>query len=473
MFIVCAILLSGCAREEKQIVEIQDNKMEETQTLIVYTDTSTVSVNKNQEINKAEETQARMGTSDNRELPDVIRDIELDKTSAKVKISNMEDYEELLGRLEELNENGERYSLEIDMNGTDTKVYIDELLAHGDWSYLKIRNGGIVSVKNAGESEKYLLHTLELYHISNLDTNVTKMLSASEWWSEILIRTDSSYEGSLPIEEILAMMDFTYITVLWDDEADETGLQWENISGTLKEKAGIDALLPAGRKLKGIYQYNTEAYSYTSWEFSEKGDRERLSDIWICVKDTGSSGEQYMDLLDIPKDRVGTVGEYEGPRFRVDDVNFDGYPDLIFRGENFSLEANDFIGFLWNEHTKKYAYNGTMPKRFKHVDPERKRLIFSAGTYGEHEYYIYEYLDGVFKEKRLEVEWVLTEGQGIVLTYYEEDRRISSLNILLEEGYYIFTDKDGTEIRGEVSSRQSYDDLGKLFYPEFDFYSHG
>ena len=51
------------------------------------------------------------------------------------------------------------------------------------------------------------------------------------------------------------------------------------------------------------------------------------------IKDRESYGEKYFDILEVPVENI-EISWLDGRRVRLDDVNFDGYRDLIFVGDN-------------------------------------------------------------------------------------------------------------------------------------------
>ena len=168
----------------------------------------------------------------------------------------------------------------------------------------------------------------------------------------------------------------------------------------------------------------------------------------------------------------------------LDDINFDGYLDLIFTGWN--RHSGDLprqcIGFLWNEKEQRYEWNDTVPKHYRGTDDEQKRVIDIYTSSLQDDYFIYEYHDGIFTEKRLEVIGSMTDYYLIIWQYYEEGEMLKRLEKTYDEDaklYYITYEENGivTEVVMEEadydSKYGSYSDLGKEYFPEFDFYWAG
>ncbi|MDE5933138.1 MAG: hypothetical protein K2H40_11775, partial [Lachnospiraceae bacterium] len=204
---------------------------------------------------------------------------------------------------------------------------------------------------------------------------------------------------------------------------------------------------------------------------------------FICIKDRESYGEKYFDILEVPVENL-EISWLDGRRVRLDDVNFDGYRDLIFVGHNDLMGyCNRCIGFLWNEKEQRYEWNATVPKYFDGIDTERKRItcIFTLSA-ADDDYRIYEYNGSVFTEKRLEVTWPQESCCRIIWQYYEEGELLKRLEQNYDEDaklYYITYEENGIvteEVMKEAdydTKYGSYDELGMEYFPEFDFYWAG
>ena len=63
---------------------------------------------------------------------------------------------------------------------------------------------------------------------------------------------------------------------------------------------------------------------------------------------------------------------------------------------------HECIGFLWDQSKQQFELEETVPYHFDRIDAGRKRLAFTSSSSAfDDSYYIYEYINGRFEEKRL------------------------------------------------------------------------
>ena len=89
---------------------------------------------------------------------------------------------------------------------------------------------------------------------------------------------------------------------------------------------------------------------------------------------------------------------------------------------------------------------------------------YSIGT-EESTYYIYEYVEEGFIEKRLEFKFLEDE---IVWYYYEDDKLVKMLKLYYNNGnpdYVVYTENG---IIMEEDFKEDYWCLGEKYFPEFD-----
>ena len=166
-------------------------------------------------------------------------------------------------------------------------------------------------------------------------------------------------------------------------------------------------------------------------------------------------------------------------RIYFEDVNFDGYEDLIYVGDHgINQFYHQCTGFLWDNDEKRYQLCETLPSNFEWADNERNRLIYStSGSAFEDTYYIYKYNQNQFVEERLEVQTRQTEGGAVVWNYFKENELQKELEVTSKDDgtYHVFYSENGTA-RQETLTRAEYAnvwEIGKRYFPEFDFYNFG
>ncbi|MDE5598254.1 MAG: hypothetical protein K2J04_10525, partial [Lachnospiraceae bacterium] len=349
------MILSGCAGQEQE--------MEEPETV-----TESVQIEEPGEVEEA------LAKSDNLNMPEI--EVSHDFFSMKVTIQNEEEYQAFVDCLEEYTES---VSLTLNLKETDTVIYLDDILAYQNFLFLTINNGGTISARNMEILSESPLRDIELRHICAIGRDVLSQMPNLE---NITILIDSQYNGIFPAKELLQNTDCASIVVKWDDEGkEEVNLEelteWDEINAMLSEDNCY---------LKALYVSNEDDYNYISYEFRVRGEEKgnlceaNECEAYICIKDRESYGEKYFDILEVPFGSNDTLSWLDGRRVRLEDINFDGYCDLIFVGHNDPIGTHHgCIGFLWNEKEQRYEWNATVPKHIGWIDDERKRITFGSG----------------------------------------------------------------------------------------------
>ncbi len=474
---LAAIILSGCAGQGQEMEEPETviENVQEEETDKAEVDRAVEEIKETEGTEEAEEAEEPLAENENPNMPEI--EVSHDFFSMKVKIQNEEEYQAFIDCLEEYTES---VSLTLNLKETDTVIYLDDILSYQNFEFLKIYNGGTISARNMEILNDSPVRDIELRHIYAIGEDVLSQMSNLE---NITIRVDSQYNGALPAKELLQNTDCASIVVRWDDEGkEEVNLEefdeWDEINAMLAEDNCY---------LKALYVSNEDDYNYISYEFRVRGEEKGNSceanecAAYICIKDRESYGEKYFDILEVPFESIDTLAWLDGRRVRLMDVNFDGYCDLIFERYNDPIGSfNGCIGFLWNEKDQRYEWNATVPKNFRKIDDERKRITNSDPSSLLDKYFIYEYHDGVFTEKKLEVIWSLTEHGLIIWQYYEEGELIKRLEENYDEEtklYYITYEENGMVTEKVIKKNDykytDYSELGKEYFPEFDFYWAG
>lgn len=414
------------------------------------------------------------GTAQLQEMLDKVQDIQYTDLEIEnrdgyvsVQIHNAREYRALRDWLDGPSGEAVVY-LTMDMAETETCLYLDEILDGRNLRSLTIQNGGNISVKDMEKLGKYSLTSLELYHISILEADAVSCIQVDE---DITIRLDDRYRGIMPTEELLDNRRSRNIILLWDGNMDAKGLIGKGES-PFKDRKGEDILVQAAEKekqrLNGIYRKNEDSYSYTGYEFVQGRD---ISDILISIEDKNSGGENYFDMLCVPQEKFPYRHESKGQRIWLEDVNFDGYEDLIFVGDMINNQYWASVVYLWEECTNRFKLCSSAPYYFNGIDDEGKRLTDTVCYESWGHCYIYEYLNGEFKEKGVQV-WYTEYGDAIWM-YYEEGELLEKLCLLSGRGekqHYVYQGREGEMEIKEIPDDAEFDDIWKKFFPEFEIY---
>ena len=393
----------------------------------------------------------------------------------RIAIHNKEEYEEFISSLEEY---ATYSSLQLYLGETDTTIYLDEILAYQNFQKLYVEKGGIISFKNT-QSLTYPIRRLELSHVYAIEEDVLSciMSGVSQAPQKIVIELDNRNLDKLPIEELLGYDDCGDIALIWDDDTWGKGLldvqegmeslrEWDYLQFVQEATDGC---------LKGIYRLNDEDFSYTCYEFYNHYE-EHWGDIFeafICVKDMGSKGEEYFDIIDVPADKLKDYTVRRGTRHRLtvtDDLNFDGYKDLVLDSDSYDNSPySGFITFLWDEGEQRFILNESAPNYIDYIDPERKRLVRNRGNNVKvDDYYIYEYSDNVFTTKHLKVSTEDKEGKRITEKYFENGKCIALLEFVEDEdgfSHFYYKEIGGTREETQAQSDLTLYEVNEIYFP--------
>lgn len=320
-----------------------------------------------------------------------------------------------------------------------------EILSQNNFVIVEISNGGVLSAKDMEVCKETNLRDLYLKYMFRIDNCVLNLFDSLE---TVLVWTDRSFEGQ------------------------EFGLfhgeEWDRLM----------SISPEDKKDYGaVYILNEEGITYSSYEIYSDNVRENPCAV-ISIREIENKSDPI--ILEIPNCTTERISKDDGTRIMLEDVNFDGHKDILYLGDNNGLYLfHQCIGFLWNEETGKYELCRSLPSHFGYIDSERKRLTYydRFSIYDE-TYYIYEYNENKFREKRLEIELMReTPNPGEhVWNYYENGELLEKLILEYSNGetaYYTFYSRDNQVINGEFPEEKSYSELGMQYFPEFDFYFFG
>lgn len=379
----------------------------------------------------------------------------------KAKIQSLENYQTVLDYLDNI-EN--IYSIYLDLCNTNISIYLDELLRNQTIGYLDIKNGGSICIKDQTFLKTSNTYSIKLHYVFEIQKNLFDGFNGLE----ICVQLDNQYTGILPTIDLLNNINCENIALKWEGNGQLNGMDtyWEYFYSVLPKEE---------QYLKGVYQTKQEQVIYTSYEFC-KEDSEETSKIFIFIKDIGRKKD--VQILEISKPQLTNISRHDGKRFYLRDINFDGYQDLIFVGDNDNIKLfYQCICFLWNEKEQLYKLCETAPKNFKYIDEKQRRLLYNtSGSAFEDTYYIYKYNGNLFEEEKLDVLLPQTNSETITWHYIKDGQLQKKLEVTpnKESNSYtvIFYEKENTQYELLIENISIWD-IGRKYFPEFDFYNLG
>lgn len=294
MISLAVFLLSGCAGQVQEMEEpelvmesTQAGEQEEGEAAVIEEIEGTEEVKETDEI---EEIKEPLAGSDNSNTP---QNKASGSSIVNVEIHNEGEYRGFVASLEEYMDCP---ILILDMQATDTVIYLDEILAYQNFHYLTITNGGTISARNMEILNESSVRDIKLDYIYVIEENILSQMPALQ---HMEIWLNSDYTGVLPAKELIHNTNCDDIAMIWEDDKKyevhlEELAEWGEINGSLHGNNSY---------LKALYVWNEDDYNYTSYEFCEEGT-ENACDVFICIKDRESYGEKYFDILEVP---VGNI----------------------------------------------------------------------------------------------------------------------------------------------------------------------
>lgn len=392
-----------------------------------------------------------------------------------VSIHNEEEYRAFVRQLEECSGCQRLY---LDLDGSETAVYLDDLMACPGLTWLVIERGGRIMARDIESFDTGFLDVLVLRRISAVEEEVLRHVPVLD---TMHIELDYRYEGTVPTEELLDNTVCQNIILVWDSQ-ESPGLltEGERCDSISREWEDISVMLKKG-KLRGIRRLNDGEYSYTSFDFYRPDSVWDLCGALISVKDRESGGDKYFDLLEIPEDRLSDADmRCERRIYRQEDLNFDGFKDIVFTGSGDVRERyGNCTVFLWDEQEQKYVFCESAPRDFLWPQQERKRIISAAILEsGEEEYHIYEYDGTAFTDRKLVVSFAREEDiEHVSWRYFEEGELRGTLEMIFDEsngsGHISYQGNGITKEEELNQEKVYYREIGQKYFPEFDFYWYG
>ncbi len=374
-----------------------------------------------------------------------------------------------------LNTEEEGSSIFLNMENTDTCIYLDQLIHDYNLAYIDTIQGGKIICNEINILKERPMEKISFSGIHGIEEGVIKGFSEID---NLKIELKSTYTDYIPVEEVLFHQGCSKSSIWYSgyQDVDSVTLISHEEAKVLEIKENevlMEVLSDNSRQLKAIYRLLGSDYEYISYEVKESG----YMNIYLCIKDQDSGGELYFDWIALPAIPLEEYTYLDGERLLLEDINFDGYDDILFMGYNdFGELYKKCQGFIWNKEEKKYEYVETLPINFDYVDEENHRITYhTSGGVSEDNYYVYEYVEGEFQERYLQL---CLEEERVVWRYYEDEKLLEELQLFSEEGKkstYIFQNFQTEQIeKGSWEGEDSeYYKLGKRFFPKFDFYYLG
>lgn len=466
LFIICLICtLIICQNHNQQNQEINSINMETNLMLHIpnFYFSKTLNASSKQEIFTS---LTRKNTEEILEnnitnVPQNSLKIKIQQNNIKANIQNSKDYQAVLKYLEKLKN---IHAIYLDLCNTNTVIYLDELLKNQTIGYLDIKNGGNICIK-----DQTFLKTSSIYHI-NLRYVFEIQKNLFDAWNglEICIQLNNQYTGIFPTIDFINNITCENIALKWDGKGQLNGMEkdWEYFYSVLAKE---------DQYLKGVYQTNQENLRYTSYEFCKEASEE-ISKIFIFIKDIEHNKD--IQILEISKSQLANISRHTGKRFYFSDINFDGYQDLIFVGDNDNVKLYyQCICFLWNEKEQLYKLCETAPRNFKYIDEKEKRLLYNTSVSAfEDTYYIYKYNGILYEEQRLDVLLPQINSQAITWKYFKNGQLQKKIEVTPNKESHLYTvifyEKENVQYKLLPEDMNIWD-IGRKYFPEFDFYNFG
>lgn len=398
-----------------------------------------------------------------------------------VSIHNEEEYQAFVRQLEASSGCQDLY---LDMEDSETEVYLDDLMAAcPGLTYLRIESGGRIAARDAESLDTCALYVLVLKSVLAVEEDILRHIPVRE---TLYIEMDGSYEGVVPTGELLDNTVCEDLILVWDigespglpglltgeERCDSISREWDDVSEMLKRG-----------KLLGIHRINDGGYSYTCFDFYRPDSVTELCGALISVRDSGGDEHfAYFDLLEIPEDRLSEADMRLGRRiYREEDLNFDGVRDIVYTGTGDVRErSGDCTVFLWDEKEDKYVFCESAPRDFLWPQQDRQRIIDAAilGLGETEEYHIYEYDGTGFTDRKLEVSFAgEADIEQVSWRYFEEGELRETLEMTFDKssgsGHITYQGNGITEEEELNQEKVDYREIGQKYFPEFDFYWYG
>lgn len=393
-----------------------------------------------------------------------------------VSIHNEEEYQAFVRQMEA---SSGCQILYLDMEGSETAVYLDDLMACPGLTYLRIESGGRITARDVESLDTGGLDVLVLQSVLAVEEDILRHITAQSLYIEL----DSCYEGVSLTGELLDNTVCGDLILVWDirespglpglltseEHCDSISREWDDVSEMLKKG-----------KLLGIHRINDGGYSYTCFDFYRPDSVCDLCGALISVRDNG--GDEYFDLLEIPEDRLSEADMRFAPRiYREEDLNFDGVKDIVYTGTGDVRERYGYCTvFLWDEHENKYVFCESAPRDFLWSQQDRERIIGAAILgHGElEEYHIYEYDGTGFTDRKLEVSFSgEADIEHVNWRYFVEGELRETLEMTYDKssgsGHITYQGNAAAEEEELKQEKVYYREIGQKYFPEFDFYWYG
>lgn len=340
--------------------------------------------------------------------------------------------------------------LHLDMQGTDVAVYLDEILTYGNFQYVTIENGGTISVKNSNVINIGAIEKIVFDQVRAIDKRLVSHIPEQV---VMRIQINDQYKGIDPVADMLL-----------DTNCQDIAVQWCEAEG---ERQRIQ---------KGFWKLTSKNCSYTEYESYDLNTGE-ISEAFICIKNQERNGENYFDIVNIPKESLQQLSCIERERIRLEDVNFDGYQDIVVVGAySERLGEFNYEAFLWNDPEKKYELVTEGRKSNSQVSVRRIADGYEVKLYDRA-------YNEVFSMDYPKEPWIAEVTENVLeigfstgspasnVFYFEKDSGRTSMGYmnsrLIDENYVAYMD-NGELIFTDLFHEEIYLEIKRDFAPAVD-----
>ncbi|MDE5599075.1 MAG: hypothetical protein K2J04_14765, partial [Lachnospiraceae bacterium] len=184
------MILSGCTgqEQEKEEPETVTESVQAEEPDEVEVDGAVEEIEETEGIEETEEAEEPLAENEKPNMPEI--EVSRDSSFLYVTIHNEKEYQAFVDCLENYTE---CFSITLFLEETDTVIYLDDILAYQNFTFLDIKYGGTISARDIEILNESPVRDIELYHPYAIEENVLSQMLNLQY---ITIRVDSQYNGA-------------------------------------------------------------------------------------------------------------------------------------------------------------------------------------------------------------------------------------------------------------------------------------